>query len=49
MPVLFRTEMSAAVGLKAFAAFGILSVATLIVTIYRIGKGWFRLHKRESP
>ncbi len=47
--LVLRTEWSFAVGLNAFAAFGILFVAALAVTIYRIGKGWYRLYRRESP
>ena len=47
--VLFRTTSQLNWTYKSVAGFAIVCALALVVTVYRIGKGWYRLSQREAP
>lgn len=47
--VVLRTEGPAALGLKAMGGAVVLGGLALLVALYRIGKGWYRLSQGEAP
>jgi len=44
-----RSGDAVGVALKSMAGFGIICAIAVVVSLYRIGKGWYRLWLHESP